>query len=584
MPKAAGAREFDRLEAMDVRPDWILPEGPAAGSLRDRVLARRGLTGDRDRQLFAGPTPPLSLLREPASLPGADAVAAALDAWLKDGLSIAVYGDYDADGICAAAIVARVLRLFGGNPRTFVPHRVDEGYGLHADALRELHAQGVRAVVTVDCGISSFAEAEVAEQLGLRLAITDHHRPTFDDAGVARTPRAEAVAHPSLGGCPFEAISGSVVALKVAKRLIRLRVGERPPALILQWVADVGVPLAAMGLVPDVMPLLDENRVLVANALRRLPSCPLPGVQALLRAARSNGEALDARTLSHAIGPRLNALGRIDDATGALRLLETDDPAEARTIARRIEATNEERKTRQDELIALAEARARELGLDAPDRVSVVMADASWHPGLLGLAAGRLVDRLHRPVVLFGGEGQHMKASGRAPLGIDLHDCMKACGEHLVKFGGHAAAAGGSIEPAKVAAFAEAFERAVRQRIEGGARASALQIDASMPAWAAMDALPEIQSMQPYGKDFREPLIHCGELRVRSARTMGGGEHLKVQAQEAGSLRTVSLLMWRQGRRAGEFRTGRLLEVVGTPRSNPQWGDDFEVTDFRFVD
>ena len=569
---------------MDVRPEWILPEGPAEGPLRDRVLARRGLTGPRDRELFAGPLPPLTLLREPGSLPGADQVAEALDGWLKEGLPIAVYGDYDADGVCAAAIVARVLRLFGGTPRTFVPHRVDEGYGLHAEALRELHGQGVRAVVTVDCGISSFAEAQVAAGLGLRLAITDHHRPTFDGAGAPRLPVAQAVAHPSIGPCPFEQISGSVVALKVAKRLIRLRTGERPPQALLQWVTDVAVPLAAMGLVPDVMPLLDENRVLVAHALRRLLQCPLVGVKAMIRAAGIDRERLDSKTLSHSIGPRLNALGRLDDAADALRLLETDDPAEAAAIAARIERVNQERKLRQAELADRAEARARELGMDAPGRRSVAMADPGWHPGLLGIAAGRLVDRLHRPVVLFGGEGDVLKASGRSPLGIDLHDCMKECGHLLVKFGGHAAAAGGSIQAAKVGEFAEAFEQAVRRRVEGGARPAALQVDASMPAWQAMDAIPQVESLQPFGKDFREPLIHCPDLRVRTAQTTRTGEHLKVKVQEAGSARTTGLMIWNAGAQLAEFRTGRRFDVVGTPRSSPEWGDDFVVTDFRFVD
>lgn len=587
MPKAVGGREFDRLARMDVRPRWILPEGPAEGSLRERVLARRGFMGARERQVFAGPLPPLALLHAPGTLPGAQAVAEALDAWLRDGLRIAIYGDYDADGLCAAALLSRLLRRFGAEPRVFIPHRMDDGYGLHAEALRQLHAEGVQAVVTVDCGIRSFQEAEVAAEIGLRLAITDHHRVDRDASGAVRLPRAQAVAHPSLGGCPFEPISGSVVAFKVASRLIRLRGGDRPPEVLRRWAAEVGVPLAAIGLVPDVMPLVDENRVLVAHAIERLPTCPIPGLQALMREAGVDVRRLDAKTISHAIGPRLNATGRLDAATDALRLLESDDVAEVRAAARRIEAVNVERKLRMQELVDLAEARAGEMGLLDPARAAVVMADPSWHPGLLGLAAARLLDRVHKPVVLFGGDDELLKASGRAPPTVDLHECLNDCATLLAKFGGHAAAAGGSMAPANLPAFIQAFERAVTSRRDRPPSPEPIEVDASMPLHAAMDALAEIESLRPFGRGFPAPVLHCARLRVRAASTLGEDRaHLSLQAQEEGSLRTTRLVLWRQGSALPEFRTGRLFEVVGTPKrnSNPRYPDDFEVRDWRFTD
>jgi single-stranded-DNA-specific exonuclease len=567
--------------------EWILPGDGGEGSLRDRVLRGRGLVGERDQALFASPLPPLSLLREPASLPGADAVAATLDVWLREGLRIAVYGDYDADGLCAAALVARLLRQFGAHPSIFIPHRMDDGYGLHADALRQLRQQGIDAVITVDCGIRSFAEAEVAAEVGLRLAITDHHRVDRDESGAVRLPRAEAVAHPSLGGCPFEAISGSVVAFKVASRLIRLRGGERPPEILRRWAAEVALPLAALGLVPDVMPLLDENRVLVANALARLPNCPLPGVQALLRSADIDLRRLDAKAISHAIGPRLNAAGRLDAATDALCLLESDDVEAVRGAARRVEAANTERKRRMEELVEIAEAQAARDGLLEPTRATVVMGDPSWHPGLLGLAAARLLDRVNKPVLLFGGEDAMLKASGRAPPGIDLHECMNDCASLLAKFGGHAAAAGGSMDPANLPAFIEAFERAVAVRMQGPPRPHAIRVDLTLKAHEAMRAMDELDSLRPFGKDFPAPMIHCPALRVRSASTMGAtGDHLKVQVQDEGSQRTTGMLLWRQGRRVGEFRAGRTLAVVGSPKrsTNPRFPDDFEVRDFRFAD
>ncbi len=567
---------------------WVFPEGMGEGSLRERILRSRGLTQPRDQELFASPLPPLSLLREPATLPGADLVAAALDGWMREGLQIAIFGDYDADGLCAAAILSRLLRQFGSVPRVVIPHRVDHGYGLHADSLRQLQAEGVQAVITVDCGIRSFAEAELAAHIGLRLIVTDHHRVEREADGTIRLPRAEAVAHPHLGGCPFEHISGSVVAFKVAKRLIRLRGGERPPDVLRQWVVNVALPLAAMGLVPDVMPLLDENRVLVAHAVKLLPTCGLPGIHAMLREAGIDLRSMNASTISHQIGPRLNALGRLEGATDALRLLDTDDQSEARTVAKRLEAVNNERKTLTEELARITQDRAVKEGFDSASRCSIVMADPQWHPGLLGLAAARLVDRYQKPVVLFGGESSLLKASGRAPQGIDLHACLEECPSLFASFGGHAAAVGGSMTSENVSAFAQALEAVVRTRTDQGmVAARSLPIDASMPIEQAMACLPEIESLQPFGKDFAAPLIHCGNLVVRSAATMGrDGAHLKVQVHTKGSQRSTGLLMWRQGNRVGEFRVGRSCEVVGTPKasSNPRFDSDFEIRDFRLID
>jgi single-stranded-DNA-specific exonuclease len=313
----------------------------------------------------------------------------------------------------------------------------------------------------------------------------------------------------------------------------------------------------------------------------------MPGVQALLREADVDSRRLDARTISHAIGPRLNAAGRLDAATDALCLLESDDPAAVRAAARRVEAANTERKRRMEELVVIAEAQAERLGLLELSRASVVMGDPAWHPGLLGLAAARLLDRVNKPVILFGGDDALLKASGRAPPGIDLHECMNDCAALLAKFGGHAAAAGGSIDPENLPAFIESFERAVATRMQGPPRPHVIRVDLTLRAHEAMAAMEELDALRPFGKDFPAPIIHCPGLRVRSAATLGaGGDHLKVQVQDEGSQRTTGMLLWRQGSRIGEFRAGRSLEVVGSPKRsmNPRFPDDFEVRDFRFTD
>ena len=572
---------------METGRRWLLPEDAGTGSLRERILRRRGIASPRDLQLFAGPSPALGLLHDPGTLPGADAAAEVLDRWMAEGRRIAVYGDYDADGLCAASLLSRALRLLGAEPRVFIPHRIDHGYGLNAEALESLRDEGVQAVVTVDCGIRSFAEADRAAELGLELVITDHHAPRRDAGGGIEVPRAAAVAHPSLGGCPFEPISGSVVALKVAKRLIRRRGGDRPPEPLLRWMVEIGVPLAALGLVPDVMPLVDENRVLVAQALPRLRRGALVGIPALMRAAGKDARDIDAGTLAFLIGPMLNAAGRLDDASLALRVLETDDPAEAAKASARLHELNLQRRQLAEALALEAEARVRATGMDAPARRSIVVGDASWHPGLIGLAAARLAERFHRPTMVFGGDDAVWKGSGRSVPGVDLDACLGACASLLERFGGHAAAAGGSVRPERFDAFAEAFEAAVRSRMPGEPQAEPLRIDATLPIEHALDAIPEIESLQPFGKGFPPPLLHCPGLRVRNASVMGqGGKHLKVQVQTEGTGRGGSLLMWGEGSMLPEFRPGRRLEAVGAPRvsANPRFAPDFQVRDLRFTD
>ncbi len=566
---------------------WQLPEGPQEGSLRERILRRRGIQGERERQLFAGPSPALGLLHDPGTLPGADAVASVLARWIEQGRRIAVYGDYDADGLCAAALLARAIRLFGAEPRVFIPHRIDDGYGLGTAALEELHRDGVQAVVTVDCGIRSFEEAGRAAELGLELAITDHHAPRRDATGRVELPQAVAVAHPSLGGCPFEAISGSVVALKVAKRLIRIRSGDRPPEGLRRWMVEVGVPLAALGLVPDVMPLVDENRVLVAQALPRLRGGSLPGIVAMMRAAGKDIRDIDAGTLAFLLGPMLNAAGRLGDASLALQVLEAGDVAQGSGPAARLHQLNLERRQRADELAAQAEERVRAQGQDAPERRAIVVGDAAWHPGLIGLAAARLAERFHRPAMVFGGDAEAWKGSGRSVPGVDLDACLGDCAALLERFGGHAAAAGATLRPERFAAFSEAFEVAVRSRMPGEPRPEALRIDASLAVEEALDSIDQLRSLEPFGKGFPPPLLHCPDLRVRNASVMGqGGKHLKVQVQTEGSGRGGSLLLWGQGPMLAEFRTGRRLEAVGAPRpsGNPRFTPDFQVRDLRFTD
>ena len=360
-----------------------------------RLLVARGVLDAEVARSFLSPK--LNGLRDPAELPGASAAAEILHDAARAGEPITVYGDYDADGMTATAILLRCLRLLGAEADYYVPHRIDEGYGLNADALRKLAEQGRRTIVTVDCGIASPAEADLAAELGLRLVITDHHQ--FGE----RLPRAAALVHPALpdGGYPFEGLCGAAVAFKVAWALCQRasgnhRVGERMRAFLLQ-----AVGLAAIGTVADVVPLVDENRILVRYGLEALRSDSTLGVATLMRVTGLDKKpALEGDDLAFTIAPRLNAAGRLGQAEIGVELLTTDSPRAGRA------AQPLRRRAERPAAVGRAEhlpgrGQAGPGGLP-PHRGPGPGGSATtqWHAGVIGIVAGRLVERFHRPAVL----------------------------------------------------------------------------------------------------------------------------------------------------------------------------------------
>ena len=471
---------------------------------RERVIRGRGLGGERNAQLFATNQPLLALMHDPGSLNGADNVARVLDRWITQGKRIAVYGDYDADGICATAILIRLFRQLNVQPApiAYIPHRVIEGYGLHTEALDDLHARKIEAVITVDCGGSSIDEALHAKKLGMELAITDHHRLHYDVQGNMQLPQCEAIAHPELGDTPFRPICAAMVALKVAKRLIRIRLGDSPPLVMRQWIVNEAIPLAAVATVADVMPMLDENRVVVGSGLAVLKNTTVMGLRCLIPNAALASPSLDASVIGFQIAPRLNSAGRLEHATQALDLLLSDNVAECKNMAAKLDELNQQRKLDTENMVGVARDKAVAASLHSADRCSITMADKSWNPGILGLAAGRLSEEFVRPVMLFGASDSGWKGSGRAPNGFDLHECLTNCAKFFTNFGGHAAAAGGSMNFDQFEAFAPQFEKFSSIQMRDGVQKPAIEIDAELSYGSAKDkkTMASIQSLGPFGQ------------------------------------------------------------------------------------
>ena len=385
-----------------------------------QLLLNRGLRDCTDAQRFLAT--PFKGLREPGLLPGASKAADRLHLAIKNGERICVYGDYDVDGLTGTAILWQALRMLGGDAHFYVPHRLDEGYGLNADALSRIAQDRCSVVVTVDCGIASIAEAIEARRLGLELIVSDHHEfgPSL--------PEASVLVHPRLPGTdyPFGDLSGSGVALKLAWALCqRVSGAERVTPQLREFLLD-SVTLAALGMVADCVPLLDENRIVVRHGMERLKRTGSVGLRALLEVAGLNDKSrVSAVDVAFALAPRLNAAGRLGCARLVVELLTTTSTPRATELARHLEVRNSERQ--QIERRILLEAGDAIKGLDLDSAPALVLASPSWHAGVIGIVAGRLAELYSRPVLLIAirESGEVGQGSGRSVPGFHLHEAPR---------------------------------------------------------------------------------------------------------------------------------------------------------------
>jgi single-stranded-DNA-specific exonuclease len=545
-----------------------------------QLLVNRGLREPAVARKFLDA--PLTDLHPPHNLPGAAAAADRLWAAARDRRKITVYGDYDVDGVTGTAILLQCLTHLGADVDFYVPNRLDEGYGLNLDALRQLAAAGTKLVVTVDCGICSCAEADEAKRLGLELIVTDHHEYKPD------LPCADVLVHPRLPGhrYPFGGLSGAGVAFKVAWLTCqRAEGGERVGPKLREFLLDA-VVLAALGLVADVVPLHDENRVYVRHGLRRLGAAPTVGLRALLAAAGlAEAKAVRAEDIGFRLAPRLNAAGRLGCARLVVELLTTPSPQRAHDLATYLESQNQQRQQIERRITT----QARELATDGPHRddPAVVLASADWHAGVIGIVAGRLAEQLGRPVLLIAMKPDGTCAgSGRSVNGFALHEALAHCNEDLLSHGGHAAAAGFRVRHDRIAAFRDRLCAYAARHFPGGPPAPELVLDAEVPLSALTPGLlAQVDRLEPYGAANPRPRFLLADLEVvGDPRRIGGGErHLSFRVRQGTTaLRCVA---WGMGERAEELMSGeRKCCLAATPKIN-EWNGyravELEVADFR---
>jgi single-stranded-DNA-specific exonuclease len=505
------------------RRNWILPEPlralpglEAFSPVFRHILHERGIT--RPSQLAPWLETDLERAPDPFLLKDMTVACDLIAEAIREGQRIAIYGDYDADGVTASVTLARGLRAIGADVITYIPNRFTEGYGLNLEALTDLFARGARLVITCDCGTNSVDVARERPR-GMRLIVSDHH-----EVGAER-PAVDALINPKQPDCayPFDGLAACGVAYKLLVALEqRCFPGRLDPTASLDAVA--------LGTVADVVPLHAENRAIVRAGLKRLSQSPSPGCAALLAVAGITGP-VRAEHLAFQLGPRINAAGRLEDAMLALELLSADDRETADPLAQRLQEQNAQRQQMTAEIVREAKLHVADLDNGA---AAIVMGAAHWPLGVVGLAASKLVEEFYRPTFIFNTEGDEWRGSARSIDGFHLVDCLQNCAPLLKRFGGHAMAAGFTVHAQRYSELKAALEEYAAVRLNGEAFSRPIRIAATATLADLKPSLhQEIQLLAPFGVGNREPLLLSRDVEVVRTDTFGADRrHLRVQLRD----------------------------------------------------
>ncbi|MBC7834363.1 MAG: single-stranded-DNA-specific exonuclease RecJ [Phycisphaerales bacterium] len=539
-----------------------------------RVLAARGI-GNGSAAAFLEPS--LSQLHDPSLMPDLDRAAARLLDGVKRGERIAIYGDYDVDGVTATAILYHTLKAIapGAELVPYVPHRLDEGYGLSEAAVRELAGgdggtPGCTLIVSVDCGVTAVGPALAARACGVDLIITDHHTPPELESGL---PQAYAVVHPrrpiSAGTTeyPFGELCGAGVAYKLAWRLCTMFCGSARVSQPLRELLLDLLAFAALGVIADVVPLVGENRVMARAGLAAIKHSKFVGLRALVEASGLGGEKIDAADVGFKLGPRLNACGRMGHAREAVELFTTAGEERATEIARNLCGLNDERRRVEKEIFDQALDAAESAGMAGTDRRAIVLADGRWHQGVVGIVCSRLTQRLHRPAILLQRRDGLCHGSGRSVEGVDLHAALRECGFHLERFGGHAMAAGMQVSDAKLPAFTEAFIAAINSRLAPENLCSTIEADCeARSSELSVPLVQELARLGPFGRSNPSVsvLVRGLTLAGRPEPLGAAGKHLALRVRDNGHW--MRLVAWGWGEHRERLHAGMKLDAILAPR------------------
>ncbi len=537
--------------------------------LAAQVLYNRGVREAAAVEEFLHPD--YRRLGDPLLMKGMAEAATRIAQAIAQGEPITIFGDFDADGVTSATLLVQALETMGARVEAYIPHRIDEGYGLNEEAIERLAANGTRLLITVDCGISNAREVARATELGVDVIVTDHHHVP------EMLPPALAILNPRQPGCdyPFKRLAGVGIAFTLVRGLAKAGVGRNN--LRGRDLLD----LVALGTVTDVAPLVGENRILVAHGLEAIRQSERPGLRALMTAAGVRPDRVGAGTIGFMLGPRLNAAGRLSHAKTALHLLQAKTLAEATPLASELDTLNKERQEMTESTLQ----RARQFVMALPEeRKVILLADADFPAGVVGLVANKLLEEFYRPTLLLELGEEESRGSARSIPAFHITEALAECGDLLLRYGGHRVAAGFSLRNDKLAALEERLDSLAAAQLDEEALHPAVVADAEAGleelTW---DLVHVLERMAPFGLENPQPVLLCRGVKVRQVRPVGAtGDHMKLVLSN-GQV-TKEAIAFRQGHRIAECRVGSTIDIVCTVGANSWNGMDqleIQVKEFR---
>jgi len=582
MPSAAGTQKRKWVVQPEDQRAAKLAGDLKVSALLGRVLVNRGLMDAQAANAFLKPK--LTDLIRPEMMPGVEKAVRRITQAIKKAEKVTIYGDYDVDGITGVAILWQLLKLLGANVDYYIPHRIDEGYGLNEQAVRTLAQAGTKLLITVDCGTCALASCDVAAELGLEVIITDHHEPG------EKLPTAAAIVHPALEQAyPNHDSAGAMVAFKLAWAVANeFNAGPKLEAGLRECMLNATV-LASMGTIADVVDLRGENRILTTYGLKALPECKLCGVRALIESARLTGGALGSYHIGFRLAPMLNAAGRMGHARLAVELLTSQSETQSAEIAEYLKQQNIRRQQRERKILEQACRMLDQQGLNHPDRKSVCLASRDWHTGIIGIVASRIAEKLHRPAIMFNIDSPASpmaQGSARSIPGFSILDAIAACSKHLTSFGGHKMAAGLTIESEKIPRFAADFEDYAAKNLNEDVLLNKLHIDAVVSLRGFnLESVRELQLLEPFGKGNPKPTFATRAVRLAGPpRKVGAkGDHLQLAITD--NTAAVRCIGFRFGKLEKKLLEHEFFDVAYQPQLNEYNGSssvEFVLEDIRF--
>jgi len=542
MQKTWNLRKYDNDLVKRIQDTYDVSE------IMAKLMIARNIEFDEINNFLKGS---LDDLKDPYDLKDMEKLVDRIDRAIKNNEKICIYGDYDVDGITSITIMYQFLTKLGAHVMYYLPDRLIEGYGINNNALDEIKDKGVTLVITVDCGITAISEVEHAKEIGLDICITDHHEcaETIPDAVAIVNPKRRD------SNYNFRLLAGVGVAFKTITAISMKY--NLPKEEYLRF-----IDIVAIGTISDIVPLIGENRIISKYGLKAMAQTENIGLKALIKLV--NAKEMDSMMVSFGMAPRINACGRMGNASAAVKLLLEKNEAKAEQMALGLDELNQERKNVETIIYEDALNMIKEKGLESKN--SIVLYNSSWHNGVIGIVASRLVNMYYKPVILLTKEHGTIRGSGRCPICFSIYDALTECKESVIQFGGHELAAGLSLEEEKIEEFIIAFEIASSKRSESLSE-QIIEVDAEVQRKDLNGQLiKDIRMMKPYGQSNQVPVFLYKGLKVNAIRTIKDEKHLKLVLKDDKSL--IDAIGFSMGQRRDEIRIGDRVDVVGTIELN----------------